>query len=72
MTTDSDAVVTYEVRGYKDEAAFDAHQFTLVDESIPDWAEACSIGESALGDFGVVKVQSSDREEIEVLRRAKT
>jgi hypothetical protein len=59
----------YEVKGYESEAAFDAVQFQIVDDGIRYRQAALRVGREALKEFPIVKVQSGDREFIEILRR---
>jgi len=61
--------MTYEVIGYADEAAFNAVQFVEIDDGLLNKREALNLGRSALVEFPIVKVQSDDREFIEILRR---
>ena len=60
-------IVTYEIRGYKTTENFNNMNYEMVDEGILTMDEALEDGEKLLNRFAVVKVQSTDREEISIL-----
>ena len=60
--------ITYEVLGYFSQYDFDERNFIIIEEFIPTKKEALEIGEESLELYEIVKVQSNDREEIEILR----
>ena len=62
-----DDEVTYDVYGYSTSSDWDGRNFTILDDGITSKSEALNIGRDFLDEYVVVKVQSSDREEIELL-----
>jgi hypothetical protein len=59
----------YEVRGYASQDAFDAVKFTIIEDGLHRRTDALRLGHMNLDTFPIVKVQSDDREFIEILRR---
>ena len=58
---------TYEIYGYMTSSDFEGRNFTVLDEGIEDKDEAMKLGEEYLEEYYKVKVQSTDREVIEIL-----
>jgi len=58
----------WEVRGYADENDFNNFNGELLDEFIDTKDEAISIANECLRDYFIIKVQTHDREEIEIIR----
>jgi hypothetical protein len=43
--------ITYEVRGYVDQSAYDDHLFTIIDDGLLTRAEAVGLATDSLNDF---------------------
>lgn len=61
--------MTYDIHAYNTQADFDAVRFVLMAFDLPRKHEALKLGRDYLAEFPIVKVQSDDREFIEILRR---
>jgi len=60
---------TYEVRGYSSQERFDNVDGTCLEYNMTRKREAMKSGKNMLKIYPIVKVQSSDREFIEILTR---
>ena len=60
-------MITYEVIGYKSKEDFDNLNGSKLDYDLIFFAEALEIGKNFLKNFHIIKVQSSDREQITIL-----
>ncbi len=61
--------ITYEVLGYYSEEALNECRFNLVEDALIKKKDALKLAKEALIEFPVVKVESSDREFIEIFQR---
>lgn len=52
---------TYDVYGYKTQADFDNHKFTVIEESLVLRKDARRVAKDALKDYEVVKVTDHDQ-----------
>ncbi len=59
--------MTYDVYGYKTQEDFDNRDYVVVDEGLTRRKDAMKIGKDSLNEYAVIKVQSDDREFIEIL-----
>jgi len=60
---------TYEILGYKSQKDFDNFTSTLLDEGLMNITDAMKNAKDFLIHYPIVKVQSYDREYIEILKR---
>lgn len=61
--------MTYEVQGYKSQEDYDKYIYDQIDRDLINKKDALKIGKEFLKDYPIVKVQSSDREFIELLTK---
>ena len=61
----------WEVRGYFSEEDYETRSGVLIDEFIDTKSQAEEIAKENIVHYAVIKIQTHDREEIEIIRKSK-
>lgn len=61
--------ITYEIIGYKTKADFEQCTGIVLDDGLLNKEDARNIGKDYLSEYKIIKVQSNDREEIDILEQ---